>query len=93
MIAMNGNVVAQGSQFSLSDVEVVTATIDIENVRAHRTSRSRSHQAASSEGYPRIDIPFALSGGKFGETDGERTPALEVTLGGAKFHKPEEEIA
>lgn len=33
MIVVNGNVVAQGSQFSLNDVEVVTATVDIEEVR------------------------------------------------------------
>lgn len=33
MIVANGNVMAQGSQFSLNDVEVVTATIDIEDVR------------------------------------------------------------
>jgi NAD+ synthase (glutamine-hydrolysing) len=33
MIVVNGNIVAQGSQFSLNDVEVVTATVDIEEVR------------------------------------------------------------
>jgi NAD+ synthase (glutamine-hydrolysing) len=33
MIVINGNIVAQGSQFSLNDVEVVTATVDIEEVR------------------------------------------------------------
>lgn len=32
MIVVNGDVVAQGSQFSLNDVEVVTATVDIEEV-------------------------------------------------------------
>lgn len=32
MIVINGNIVAQGSQFSLNDVEVVTATVDIEEV-------------------------------------------------------------
>ena len=93
MIAMNGHIIAQGSQFSLDDVEVVTATIDIENVRAHRTSRSRGLQAATSERYHRIEVPFALSVGKFGETDGERTLSLEVTLHEAQFHTPEEEIA
>ena len=93
MIAMNGHIIAQGSQFSLDDVEVVAATIDIENVRAHRTSRSRGLQAATSERYHRIEVPFALSVGKFGETDGERTLGLEVTLHEAQFHTPEEEIA
>lgn len=32
MIVINGNIVAQGSQFSLDDVEVLTATVDIEEV-------------------------------------------------------------
>jgi len=93
MIAMNGQVVAQGSRFSLNDVEVVTATIDIENVCAHRTSRSRRFQAATSETYHRIEVPFTLSIGKFGKTDGERTLGLGVTLHQAQFHTPEEEIA
>jgi NAD+ synthase (glutamine-hydrolysing) len=34
MIVVNGEIVAQGSQFSLNDVEVVTATVDIEEVRS-----------------------------------------------------------
>lgn len=34
MIVINGEIVAQGSQFSLRDVEVVTATVDIEEVRS-----------------------------------------------------------
>lgn len=33
MIIVNGRLVAQGSQFSLNDVEVVTATLDLEDVR------------------------------------------------------------
>ena len=40
MIVVNGELVAQGSQFSLNDVEVVTATIDIEEVRAYRCGTS-----------------------------------------------------
>jgi NAD+ synthase (glutamine-hydrolysing) len=37
MIVINGEIVAQGSQFSLNDVEVVTATVDIEEVRSSLT--------------------------------------------------------
>jgi NAD+ synthase (glutamine-hydrolysing) len=93
MIALNGKIIAQGSQFSLSDVEVVSATIDIENVRAHRAVSSRSMQAASAERYRRIEVPFALSVGKFEEVkdlhlDIFRADSLEV-----KYHTPEEEIA
>ena len=93
MIAMNGHIVAQGSQFSLSDVEVVTATVDIEDVRSHRTSRSRGLQAASSEVFHRIEVPFALSDGKYGDIYERMDLGLMVKLSEARFHRPEEEIA
>ncbi|KAJ7890630.1 hypothetical protein B0H14DRAFT_2690144 [Mycena olivaceomarginata] len=95
MIAVNGRIVAQGSQFSLNDVEVVSATIDIEDVRAHRAKSSRSMQAASAERYHRVEVPFALTSGKF---DIVREEDMYGLLSGAKpfevrYHKPEEEIA
>jgi NAD+ synthase (glutamine-hydrolysing) len=89
MIAVNGRVVAQGSQFSLNDVEVVSATIDIEDVRSHRASSSRSFQAASAERYHRIEAPFALSSGQLDQVldiPAARSFAL-------RYHTPEEEIA
>lgn len=64
MIMVNGDIVAQGSQFSLNDVEVVTATIDIEEVRAHRVVSSRNFQAVASQSYQRIRVETALSTGK-----------------------------
>lgn len=94
MIAVNGRIVAQGSQFSLNDVEVVTATIDLDDIRAHRASSSRSMQATKAEAYPRIESPVELSPGKFEEVREEdmvgflRTKELKVRL-----HEPEEEIA
>ena len=33
LIAVNGKLVAQASQFSMHDVEVVTATVDLDEVR------------------------------------------------------------
>lgn len=94
MIAVNGRIIAQGSQFSLNDVEVVSATIDIEDVRAHRTKSSRSMQAAASERYYRIEVPFALSSGKFDEVREEDLAGLIGTKGlSVKYHDPEEEIA
>ena len=92
MIVVNGRVVAQGSQFSLNDVEVVTATIDIEDVRAHRTKSSRNMQAASAERYHRVEVPFALSGGKFEEVLDPDT-FLSAKIFEVRYHKPEEEIA
>lgn len=40
MIAVNGALVAQGSQFSMSDVEVVVATVDLDEVRTYRGALS-----------------------------------------------------
>ena len=91
MIAVNGRIIAQGSQFSLQDVEVVTATIDLEDVRAHRRKSSRNIQAARSESYPRIEVPMALSNVPWDSPvmlDRSVQPMNEP-----KFHTPEEEIA
>jgi NAD+ synthase (glutamine-hydrolysing) len=38
LIVCNGLVLAQGSQFSIQDVEVITATIDVNDVRSYRAS-------------------------------------------------------
>lgn len=62
LIAVNGKVVAQGSQFSLSDVEVVTAVIDLEEIRAYRIAKaSRGVQAAKARPIPVVHVNFALS--------------------------------
>ncbi|KAL5492179.1 QNS1 [Sanghuangporus weigelae] len=89
MIAANGRIIAQGSQFSLNDVEVVTATLDLEDVRAHRAKASRSMQAAEAERYHRVEVPFALSDPMTMDVldvEGYRNFQL-------RYHKPEEEIA
>ena len=50
MIVMNGEVLAQGSQFSLKDVEVVTATVNLDDIRSYRGGiTSRGIQAAESQ--------------------------------------------
>ncbi|EIW67818.1 hypothetical protein TREMEDRAFT_39964 [Tremella mesenterica DSM 1558] len=88
LIALNGQILAQGSQFSLRDVEVVTATVDLEAVRAHRTVSSRRMQAAQAEAYERVTVGTRLDGGvsiKLGE---EETKRQDV-----RYHTPEEEIA
>jgi NAD+ synthase (glutamine-hydrolysing) len=78
----------------LTDVEVVTATIDIEDVRAHRACSSRSNQAASSERYHRIELDFALSSGKFEEVREENMVGLVGSKSiSVRFHTAEEEIA
>jgi NAD+ synthase (glutamine-hydrolysing) len=61
LIAVNGKVVAQGSQFGLKDVEVITATVDLEAIRAKRLSSSRAAQAVKAPEYMRIEVDFPLS--------------------------------
>lgn len=90
MIALNGIILAQGSQFSLSEVEVVTATIDLEAVRAHRTSSSRRMQSAQAEPYHRVWIDTRLDGGSGIRVNEEETKVGKIEF---RYHLPEEEIA
>lgn len=60
MVVANGNVLAQGSQFSLRPVEVVTATVDVEKVRSYRSSISRNYQGAKQREFPRIECGLRL---------------------------------
>lgn len=91
LIAVNGKIVAQGSQFSLKDVEVVTATVDLEEVRNHRASIiSRGLQAAESKVvFQRIDLEEELApmGNRFNP---KISPAKAREF---HYHTPEEEIA
>ncbi|KAL2190969.1 glutamine-dependent NAD(+) synthetase with GAT domain-containing protein [Thermothelomyces heterothallicus CBS 203.75] len=90
MIIVNGDVVAQGSQFSLNDVEVVTATVDLEEVRSYRAAISRGMQAAASTAkYQRIQTPFELSS-EADDSDVSKAPTLPIQ---PRFHSVEEEIA
>ena len=91
MIALNGHIIAQGSQFSFADVEVVAATIDIEDMRAHRAKSSRSMQAVGAEHYHCIEAPIALSSGKFNVIEELNRPAARPNE--VRYHTPEEEIA
>ncbi|KAK1764720.1 glutamine-dependent NAD(+) synthetase [Phialemonium atrogriseum] len=61
MVIQNGEVLAQGSQFSLAPVEVTTATVDIEKVRTYRSSISRNVQAAQQPDFPRVECDLVLS--------------------------------
>lgn len=89
MIIVNGKVVAQGSQFSLNDVEVVTATVDLEDVRSFRCSPSRGLQASKAEPYTRIEANMRLSELPAGPVT-EVFPSPEVSI---FHHAPAEEIA
>ncbi len=87
LIAVNGQVVAQGSQFSPNDVEVVTATVDLEDVRSYRGSiGSRQVQASNATAVPRIVVDFDLT--TTHTPDHPPTRPIEI-----HYHTPEEEIA
>ncbi|CCF58117.1 hypothetical protein KAFR_0D04690 [Kazachstania africana CBS 2517] len=91
LIAVNGKVVAQGSQFSLKDVEVVTATVDLEEVRNYRANfMSRGLQASLSETkFKRIDVAVELAPMK-ARFDPLIVPSKSRPI---FYHTPEEEIA
>lgn len=87
MIFVNGDIVAQSSQFSLNEVEVIVATVDLEEVRAYRFAPSRAMQAVAAPAYERIEVDFSLSDDSLDLT---RAPTLPRP---ARYHLPEEEIA
>ncbi|KAI8865593.1 carbon-nitrogen hydrolase [Ramicandelaber brevisporus] len=92
MVAVNGDVVAQGSQFGLADVEVVVATFDIEDVRSYRAAvASRGVQAASSPSYPRVFADVALTEPATAARAAGRAPTQPLAT--VRYHTTAEEIA
>ncbi|KAF9429455.1 glutamine-dependent NAD(+) synthetase [Entomortierella beljakovae] len=89
LIVVNGEVVAQGSQFSIGDVEVVTATVDVEDVRSFRSICSRGIQVSTSPSYQRVNANIFMSNG-----GPEENPLVRPTVvKKAFYHTPEEEIS
>lgn len=83
-VAVNGALVAQGSQFSLADVEVVSAVVDLDEVVSYRAAISSLREQASSIAPPAlVNLDFRLC-----RAVGAVDPAKPV-----RFHAPEEEIA
>ncbi|KAK1382348.1 Glutamine-dependent NAD(+) synthetase [Heracleum sosnowskyi] len=86
-IVVNGDVVAQGSQFSLKDVEVVVAQIDLDTVASLRGSISSfQEQAGSKRVVSSVPVPYKLC----------QSFKLQMSLSSPlkiKYHSPEEEIA
>lgn len=86
-ISLNGEIISRSKQFALEEVEVTTATIDLEDIRSYRNSiRSRTHLGASSPSYPRIFVDFSLSP----ENDAVLPTAQPIEW---VYLRPEEEIA
>ncbi|KAJ4840935.1 hypothetical protein Tsubulata_001148 [Turnera subulata] len=86
-IVVNGELVAQGSQFSLKDVEVVVAQVDLDAVSSMRGSISSFQEQASHQArVPSVMAPYKLCQ-PFNSQMSLSSP-LEI-----KYHTPEEEIA
>ncbi|KAI4374193.1 hypothetical protein MLD38_012213 [Melastoma candidum] len=86
-VIVNGEVVAQGSQFSLKDVEVVVAQIDLDAVASFRGSISSfQEQASAKTNIPSVAAPYNLC----------QSFNLRMSLSSPlkiRYHSPEEEIA
>lgn len=85
LIIVNGAVIAQGSQFSFDDVQVLTATVDIDQVSMYRAGmNSRSMQASTlATPYPIIYEPIQVCN----NTHSTLSPPISL-----KLLKPSEEI-
>lgn len=99
-IYLNGDMRAQSSQFSIQDIEVVTATLDLDEIRSKRTNMpSRMMQAAaqntcalnqngqqSNQVVPTIFVDYLV--GSADVSDFVMSPVITPFI-----HTPEEEIA
>ncbi|KAJ2166176.1 glutamine-dependent NAD(+) synthetase [Coemansia sp. RSA 518] len=89
MILANGVVLAMSSQFSIADVDVQVATVDLGAVRAFRAARtSRSMQAARATPYPRAKAECALAV-ELGDFDNSVRPTDPIAV---RYNTPSEEI-
>ncbi|KAL8716169.1 MAG: hypothetical protein Q9220_000074 [cf. Caloplaca sp. 1 TL-2023] len=60
LIMLNGDVVAQGSQFSINDVEVITATVDLDETWLGHFQPARRLQAPSEPPIHIVKVPTCL---------------------------------
>ena len=86
-LCLNGQIVGRTAQYGIEEVEVATATIDLEDIRTYRNAvRSRNIKAASSPSFPRVYVTgFALSGPR--DVSVPTSKVIEWI-----YHSPEEEI-
>ncbi|KIX98569.1 uncharacterized protein Z520_05870 [Fonsecaea multimorphosa CBS 102226] len=89
MIFVNGRLLAQGSQFSLNDVETITANVDLEDVRSFRVSHSRNLQGAQAAPYPRIPVDIRLMHPGFEQTGKLIALSPDISI---RYHSAAEEI-
>lgn len=88
MIVVNGDVVAQGSQFSLNDVEVVTATVNLEDVRSYRSATSFGMQSLDAHDFDEV----FLDRNRIRLENADQTVSASPPIK-AHIYTPQEEIA
>lgn len=87
-ILCNGETLAQASQFSMKDVEVVVATIDLDDIRSFRGAiASRGAQARSQRTVPHVRTDFRLC------FSGLSLSVVPTRATAIAYHTPAEEIA
>jgi NAD+ synthase (glutamine-hydrolysing) len=95
MIVSNGTLLAQGSQFSMNDVEVVFSTVNLDNVQTYRSGfGSRNDQAALIENpIPRVscDIDLCKLSNNYNNNNNMRKQ-ITRPMESPSYHIPEEEI-
>uniref|UniRef100_A0A1I8IBL7 Glutamine-dependent NAD(+) synthetase n=1 Tax=Macrostomum lignano TaxID=282301 RepID=A0A1I8IBL7_9PLAT len=90
LVAMNGRLVAQSRQFALEEVEVTSATVDLEEIRNYRqANRSHCQQSAEAPALTRIAVPqWRLCRQDVAAACQSTNLPMEP-----RYHTPEEEIA
>lgn len=88
MVSVNGQLVAQGRQFPLADVDVAVARVDLDDLRVYRglTQSLGNQGAALRTAYPQVFVPFSLSTQQLTVPDGPLVPRVfpreaELALG------------
>ena len=91
LVCVNGEVVVQASQFSLKDVEVALAIVDLNEIRSYRSgSSSFQEQSSSAKKIPQIDLRTFSLRAHTGHQNLLLSPSAPVSV---RIHSPEEECA
>lgn len=83
-VIVNGDLVKQGSQFSVREVETVVADIDLDQIDTYRGALSSMRdQSSKAEAFPVVYVDFSLC------IDGTYLPSQSIS---PRYLSPEEEI-
>ena len=80
---LNGELLAIGSQFSLQEVEVVTCTVNLDDIWTFRASKKGHQEPSGANLFHKIYVPFSVSTVCF------LSPSLPIQV---QYHTPLEEI-